>query len=143
MKVKKIVFTIMLAMVSMITLASFANADSAMAVFDPDTQCPETSLYKMSKGKPKAEVKTLADCNLTKEDKSLMDTATDIINVILGVIGVVAVAVIVIGGIFYVTSAGDAAKTKKAMHAIIYAIVGLVIALLAFAIVNFVLKSVF
>ena len=72
-----------------------------------------------------------------------MDRATTIINVIVGVVGVIAVAVIVIGGIFYTTSAGDAAKAKKGQNAILYGIVGLIIAILAYAIVNFVLKNVF
>lgn len=89
------------------------------------------------------EIKTLADCNLAATDYDLMDKSTTIINVIVGAVGVIAVAVIVIGGIFYTTSAGDAAKAKKGQNAILYGIVGLIIAILAFAIVNFVLKNVF
>lgn len=74
---------------------------------------------------------------------SLMATLTTIINVVVGVVGFVAVAMIVMGGISYATSQGDAAKTKKAMNTILYGVVGLVVALLAFAIVNFVLTNVF
>lgn len=66
-----------------------------------------------------------------------------IINVILGVLGVVAVAMIIMGGIQYTTSQGDPAKAQKAQKTIIFSVVGLVIALLAFAIVNFVLTNVF
>lgn len=73
----------------------------------------------------------------------LMGTLTTIINVIVGVVGFVAVAMIVLGGISYATSQGDAAKTKKAQNTILYGVVGLVVALLAFAIVNFVLTNVF
>ncbi len=114
----------------------------ASAAFSADS-CPATSLYKLGKGKPAGEIKTLADCNLSKEDKDLTTAATDIINVIVGVTGIIAVVVIVIGGILYVTSTGDATKAKRAQHTILYGIVGLIIALLAFAIVNFVLGSVF
>jgi len=75
--------------------------------------------------------------------KSAMYYLNIIINVVLGVIGVVAVAMIIIGGIQYTTSSGDAAKAQKAQKTIIFSVVGLVIALLAFAIVNFVLTNVF
>jgi hypothetical protein len=66
-----------------------------------------------------------------------------IINVILGVVGLIAVVMIIIGGINFTTSQGDPAKTKKARDTVLYGIVGLVVALLAFAIVNFVLTNVF
>lgn len=73
----------------------------------------------------------------------LMDTLQQIINVALGLIGFVAVVMIILGGFQYITSSGDAAKVTKAKNTILYGIVGLVIALLAFAIVNFVLTNVF
>lgn len=57
------------------------------------------------------------------------------ISVILSFIGVVAVIMIVVGGIFYVKSMGDPGKTKRARDTIIYGVVGLVVALLAYAIV--------
>lgn len=114
------------------------------------THADELKLKQEDLTKPKgaddpSEIKTIADCNLpaTSTEYDLMDKSTTIINVIVGVIGVIAVAVIVIGGIFYVTSAGDAVKTKKAQNTIIYGVVGLIIAILAFAIVNFVLNNVF
>ena len=98
---------------------------------------------KMQTPKAKSDVKTIADCNLPKEDHDLMDKSTVIINVIVSIVGIISVAVIVIGGITFATSQGDTAKTTKAKNTILYGIVGLIIALLAFAIVNFVLKSVF
>lgn len=121
---------------------------NASAAFNPDDSkngCPAGSLYKRKKGKPAEEVKTLADCNLPAESTQydLMDKSNKIINVIVGIVGIVSVAVIVIGGIMYATSQGDPQKAKTAQHAILYGIVGLVVALLAFAIVNFVLSSVF
>ena len=66
-----------------------------------------------------------------------------VINVILAIVGVVAVFMIIFGGIQYSTSAGDSGKVKKAKDTILYGIIGLVIALLAFAIVNFVLDQIF
>lgn len=73
----------------------------------------------------------------------LMAQANTIINVVIGVVGFVAVAFIIFGGIQYTTSAGDPGKVKKAKDTILYGIIGLVVSMLAYAIVNFVLSSVF
>lgn len=56
--------------------------------------------------------------------------------------GIVAVAVIVVAGFQYVTSAGNSEKVKKAKNAILFAVIGLVVVLMAFAIVNFVIEKV-
>ncbi len=77
------------------------------------------------------------------ENRDLMNVLTIIINVVVGVVGFIAVAMIVMGGISFATSQGDSSKVAKARNTILYGVVGLVVALLAFAIVNFVLKSIF
>lgn len=77
------------------------------------------------------------------QQDDLMGVLNVVINVVLGVIGFIAVAMIIMGGISFTTSQGDAAKTTKARNTILYGVVGLVVALLAFAIVNFVLSNVF
>ena len=91
---------------------------------------------------------SLAGCDgLNGTDSSntndLMKQVNNIINVVIGVIGFVAVAFIIFGGIQYTTSAGDPGKVKKAKDTILYGIIGLVVAMLAYAIVNFVLSSAF
>lgn len=65
-----------------------------------------------------------------------------IINVIIYVVGLLAVVMIIYGGVKYTISAGDPGKVKSAKDTIMYGIIGLVIAVLAFAIVNFVLSSI-
>lgn len=72
----------------------------------------------------------------------LKNAVIGIINGVVGVLGLVAVVVIIIGGINYMTSSGDAAKVKKAKDTILYGVIGLVICVLAFAIVNFVIANV-
>ena len=64
-----------------------------------------------------------------------------IVNAIIFVIGIVAVIMIILGGITYTTSQGDPNKVKKGKDTILYGIIGLVVALLAYAIVNFVLGA--
>lgn len=64
-----------------------------------------------------------------------------ITNVVLYIVGVIAVIMLIIGGIKYVVSGGDAKKVTDAKNTVLYAIIGLIIAFLAFAIVNFVITT--
>jgi hypothetical protein len=85
----------------------------------------------------------LKGANTTGQTSSptLEDRLTTITNVLLFIIGAVAVVVIIIGGLRYVTSAGDAGQTKGAKDTILYAVVGLIIAIIAYAIVRFVINA--
>ena len=123
-----------------IKVAVAALAVTAMSVVSMPVMavsCPAGSIN--------TEADTYAECNVQKDSdgKGLMDQMNTIINVALGVIGFVAVVMIIMGGVQYTTSAGDAGRVKKAKDTIMYGIIGLVIALLAYAIVNFVLTGVF
>ena len=64
-----------------------------------------------------------------------------IVNALLYVLGAVAVIMIVLGGIKYTTSNGDASAVTSAKNTILYAVIGLLVAIFAYAIVNFVVKS--
>ncbi len=77
-------------------------------------------------------------CGAAKQDDA-QDIIKNVINTILVVLGMIAVIMIIIGGIRYTTSNGDPSSIKGAKDTILYAVVGLVIAILSFAIVNFVL----
>lgn len=63
------------------------------------------------------------------------------INIAFILIGIAAVIVIVLGGINYATSQGDPGKIGKGKKMLITGLVGLLIAIMAFAIVNFVLEA--
>jgi len=65
----------------------------------------------------------------------------NITNFLLMAIGVIAVIMIIIGGIRYAVSGGDENGTRAAKDTILFAVIGLVIALLAYAIVSFVLRQ--
>lgn len=62
-------------------------------------------------------------------------------NTILYIVGIIAVIMLIIGGIKYVISGGDSKKVTDAKNTVLYAIIGLVVAFLAFAIVNFVISA--
>lgn len=123
------------------------SSSPAMAATPVD--CPPGSVWDGHEsevdGSGNLKITQTAQCNmpLDKTENNLMPTVQNIINVVIGVIGVIAVAVVIIGGIYYVISQGEAAKIAKAKNTILYGIVGLIVALLAYAIVNFILKSVF
>ena len=67
---------------------------------------------------------------------------TGVLNAAYAAAGIVAVIVIIIAGIFYSMSRGNPEQIKKAKNAIIYAVVGLVFVMSAFAITWFVSNSV-
>lgn len=73
----------------------------------------------------------------------LFDIIKNVINVLLYAAGIIAVIMIIIGGINYALSSGDNAKVASAKNTVLYAVVGLVVASLAFAIVNFVVANIF
>ena len=75
------------------------------------------------------------------DQTSLGDIVSKIINFLLFFVGVVSVIMIIYGGIQYTTSAGDSGKVTNAKNTILYAIVGLIVSILAYAIVNFVTNA--
>ena len=72
----------------------------------------------------------------------LSKDVTAIINAVIGILGLVCVVVIIIGGVNYMTSSGDAGKVKKGKDTILYGAIGLIICALAFAIVNWVIGGI-
>lgn len=66
---------------------------------------------------------------------------TDVVNAMIYATGILAVIFIIIGGVRYIVSQGDEKSVKSAKDTVLYAIIGLILAILAFAIVNFVLKA--
>ena len=65
-----------------------------------------------------------------------------ITNTVLLIVGLISVIMLVYGGLRYILSGGDSKKVTDAKNTILYAIIGLIISMLAYAIVHFVLNSV-
>jgi len=112
-----------------------------MGVYAADDICKDSF-----EGLPEEQVKEMkaaAGCNdFGAGKRTAVPIALYIINVVLSFVGLIATGVIVYGGILYVTSTGDASKTSKAKNCILYGIVGLIVAIMSFAIVSFVNTSV-
>ena len=63
------------------------------------------------------------------------------VNIFLFAVGALSVIMLIWGGIRYTTSAGDSNKVTSAKNTVLYAIVGLVVSILAWAIVNMVIDK--
>lgn len=64
-----------------------------------------------------------------------------VVNILLFIIGAIAVIMLIIGGIRYTISGGDQSQVTAAKNTILYAVVGIIVAIFAYAIVNFVLDE--
>jgi hypothetical protein len=88
-----------------------------------------------------------AGANCAKGDDQQADLFGDtgifrtITNVLLFIIGAISVIMLIIGGIRYVVSGGDSGAVTAAKNTILYAVIGIIVALLAYALVNFVIGS--
>ena len=103
---------------------------------------------------PVAAVNVFQDCTGDAASNSICKAANGdklfgagslwnkILNIFTTVIGAVAVLMIIIGGLRYVTSNGEPAQLTSAKNTILYAAIGLVVAAMANAIVNFVLTNI-
>lgn len=74
--------------------------------------------------------------------KKVGDVVKIVVDTMLYIIGIISVVMIIFGGIKYATSAGDSNKVTSAKNTLVYSIVGLVVAVLAYAIVQFVFDSI-
>ena len=116
--------TKIIAALSLITLSAVSlNVFVANPTYAVD--CNDSSISQA--------VRDAAGCN---NSSTLPGVIINILNAIIFVGGIVAAVFIVVGGFNYMTSAGDAGKVAKAKNTIIYALIGLVVCVLAFAIVN-------
>lgn len=70
------------------------------------------------------------------------DTVQTMLNVVFGIMGAIAVLVIVLAGFRYIISHGDSRLIEQSKNQILYAVVGLVVIIFATAITNFILKSI-
>lgn len=67
---------------------------------------------------------------------------TNILNAVYFWTGILAVIVIIVAGFYYVTSANNSDRLTRAKNAILYAVIGLIVVLIAFFITNFIIKGV-
>ena len=74
-------------------------------------------------------------------DKSLQESVAQIINIFLGVLGIIAVIIIILGGFKWMTAQGNEEKTDEAKKLIGAGVIGLVIIMASYAIATFVISN--
>ena len=117
-----------------ITCLVFASLVKPVSAFT----CPEKTIRENE------PVSALSECNVekTEGEKSLMSNVNMLINVFTSVMGFLAVAMIIYGGFMLLTAQGDPARIKRGKDVVLYSVIGLILVMLAYAIVNFVMANV-
>ena len=123
--------TILLTLSLVASVFGFGITSSLPAFADTTNICNSTA---------SDQAKKAAGCPGTGTSSNFQTLLVAILNSIIGIVGLVAVVFVIIGGVQYITSSGDAGKVKKAKDAILYASIGIAICALAFAIVNWVIS---
>lgn len=76
------------------------------------------------------------------EGKQVADSTVawnSLLNTVYSIAGIVAVLVIIVAGIYYATSNGDASNVQRAKNAILYSVIGIIVIIMAFTITQFVI----
>jgi hypothetical protein len=84
---------------------------------------------------------TLLDTSCLPTAQANDTTVATIMNIVLATVASIAVLIIVIAGFRYIVAHGEPSAVAQARMAILYALVGLIITMVAFAIVTFVVKG--
>lgn len=83
-----------------------------------------------------------AACGSVDDESALKVMIGNITKTLLLIVGVLSVAMIIFGGIRYITSGGDKKRIESAKNILIYSITGLIVALVAGAVIGFVMERV-
>lgn len=121
----------------LLALGAFQFTAAEPVLAQEPSDCTQNQVYDTSNKTCYTKLDP-GDLPTSKADKGAVNTAKDIV---FGVVGALAFLMIVVSGLRYVLSAGNPEKSKKAREGVIYALIGLVIALSAWSIVTFVVNN--
>ena len=74
--------------------------------------------------------------NKSEGETKVKSTIGNVTNLLLMAVGAISIIMIVVGGILFALSNGDSSRVAKARNTVLYAAIGLIVSLLASAIVN-------
>jgi len=127
--IKKIKITLIGLMAAAALIVPLAVPASVYAEDIQQSLCGGTDLT-LAKG---------GNCTNLEAETKVNSTITLALNVFSAIVGIIAVVMIIVGGVKYITSQGESANITSAKNTILYALVGLVVVALAQVIVRFVL----
>lgn len=125
-------FLVVVGLLGLISLFTTTTSPLAFAESPQETTCKGAG-GKWEDGKCQ---------NQASNGPSVQSVIQNVIDLLLFLVGIIAVIVIVVSGFRFVTSNGDPQQISKAKDSIIYAVIGIVVAVMAYAIVNFILDNV-
>ena len=132
--------TSILQITALTLLAIFGFTGVAVAQ-NPDPQgaiCRGANTLQISSDQAEAENTCRGGEDPTERVNTLV---RQIINIFSVIVGIIAVIMIIYGGLKYITSGGDSGNVTGAKNTILYAIIGLIIVALAQFIVRFILSK--
>lgn len=143
---RRVLFAVGLAWAFSITFTPVAAvaAPAGFHVYLAESDAEKAAAAKAAanSAKAKSELCNGAEINCAGDaSEPFVNKLGDVTNVIIFLVGAFSVLIIALGGLMYVSSTGDAKRVEQAKNTIYYAVAGLVIAILAYAIVNFVIKA--
>lgn len=114
---------------------------SATTVFDGNGMPVAPSSNSGGGNSAAQQARAGVDSTGTNSNTNMEGVIKTVVSVMMFILGALAVIMIIYSGVQYVISVGDSGKIQKAKNTLIYSIVGLVVAMFAYAIVNFVLDN--
>ena len=81
----------------------------------------------------------LAGCEIEDPAGDVLVTLRNVLTAVYAVVAILAVGAIIYGGLKFALSQGDSNKVSAAKNTVLYALIGLIVVLMAFVITNFVL----
>ncbi len=110
---------------------------TASFAFSPTAGAVKLNIYgDECKNNPGSTLCTATQEGATNPDDSMQKLIRNIINVLLTAVGVISIVMIIVGGMRYAISNGDSNQVSAAKNTVLYAVIGLIVALFSFAIVN-------
>jgi hypothetical protein len=128
--------------ITIITLTLIGVFNASMAIAAPDCSNPAGLSAKEQIQCGACDAAGSTTCDASTAPSSLTNTIKDVIDVISVIAGAIAVLMIIVGGLRYITSAGNAEGAKSARNTILYSVIGLIVIALAQIIVHFTLNTV-
>jgi cytochrome bd-type quinol oxidase subunit 2 len=128
--IKKIKTTLISLMAAAALIVPFAVPASVYAADLTTSLCAGTGLTLTAEG----------NCVNEAAETKVNSTISLALNIFSAIVGIIAVVMIIVGGVKYITSQGESANITSAKNTILYALVGLVVVALAQVIVRFVLN---
>ncbi len=119
-------------------LLLLAISFGAVATLQPSTASAAEIFTEVCKGSASSS----PVCQDAKNPTSPVDIIGKVVQIISIIVGIAAVIVIIISGLRMVTSAGDSKSFGSARSALLFSLVGLILAVLAGVIVNIILSNI-